>query len=505
MKKLTFKKQILKIVSFIVLALLLCTVKLLASDPISDNEITKAVDQQLLINSTTPSHMIDVKTNEGIVTLSGAVNNLLTKDRAVKVAQMVRGVRAVVDKITVDTPDRNDLSLESDVNAALYHNPATTFYQITIDANEGVVSLNGTVDSWQEKLLSEFVAKSVKGVKGIVNDIEVAYKTDRADIEIEEEIKQAMNYDVRLDNGFIDVEVDQGKVSLSGSVGSAAEKQHAITKAWVAGVTMVDSKDLDVKDLARNENLRKEKYVHKTDDEIKQAIKDAFLYDPRVLSFNPEVSVNNGYVTLSGVVNNLQAKRAAENDARNVVGVFGVTNNLEVSPLDLLTDSELKAEILKGLNRYPSIENWQVNVTVNNGIVYLSGSVDTYFEKSQAETVAANTKGVLDIKNNIDVANDYGYDYKYYDFYGWNSYYPPLYDINRPKLLSDEEIKNSIESELWWSPYVNESDVEVTVIEGTAILRGTVETHREKLFAEINAIEGGASEVDNKLIVLYTP
>jgi osmotically-inducible protein OsmY len=215
--------------------------------------------------------------------------------------------------------------------------------------------------------------------------------------------------------------------------------------------------------------------------------------------------VNNGFVTLIGEVTDLQAKRAAENDARNVVGVFGVTNNLKVRPLNIPDDSELEAEIVKGIHRNPIIEKWNIDVNANNGIVSLSGSVGTYFEKAQAENVAANTKGVVDVWNNIDVTYDYSYNYKYYDYYDWNSYFPPLFDIKRLSLLSDTEIKNNIESELWWSPYVREDDVEVTVKNGTAILEGTVETRREKVNAEINAIEGGAIEVDNNLVVQYLP
>lgn len=505
MKKFTFKKPIQEIFSIVLLTMLLSSLNLLADNPISDNEITNAVDRQLMLNSTTPSHMIDVETYNGIVTLSGTVNNLLAKDRAVKVAQMIKGVRAVVDEIYVDTPDLEDATLESDVNLALFSNPATTSYKINVDAKDGIVTLSGTVDSWQEKELSEFVAKDVKGAKDVINEIEIAYQTDRADYDIEKEIDQALSYDIRIDNALIDVEVDQGEVSLSGIVGSAAEKQHAIAKAWVAGVHSVEGTELEVKEWARNENLREGKYVRKTDDEIKKAVEDAFAYDPRVFSFNPEVSVSNGFVTLTGIVNNLQAKKAAENNARNVVGVFGVSNNLKVRPVEVPDDSELEAAIISGLRRNPLIDKWQVDVTADNGIVYLSGSVDTYFEKSQAEDVAANTKGVVDVRNNIHVHNTHDFDYRYPYYYDWNTFYPPLFDIDRPSLVSDIEIKNNIESELWWSPYVNESDVEVTVINGTAILEGTVDTKREKLFAEINAIEGGAIEVENNLTVQFSP
>ena len=67
------------------------------------------------------------------------------------------------------------------------------------------------------------------------------------------------------------------------------------------------------------------------------------------------------------------------------------------------------------------------------------------------------------------------------------------------------ELKNDIQSQLWWSPYVNEDDVEVEVRGDTTILEGTVETEREKLYAEINALEAGAEEIENNIVVLYTP
>jgi len=63
--------------------------------------------------------------------------------------------------------------------------------------------------------------------------------------------------------------------------------------------------------------------------------------------------------------------------------------------------------------------------------------------------------------------------------------------------------KRMIGDHLWWSPYVNEDDVQVSVSDGTATLTGIVDTRREKLYAEINAMKGGAEEINNNLIVEY--
>jgi osmotically-inducible protein OsmY len=69
-----------------------------------------------------------------------------------------------------------------------------------------------------------------------------------------------------------------------------------------------------------------------SDEKIRNAIKDAFSYDPRLSPFNLNVSVNIGTVTLTGYVHNLKAKHVAEQDAKNTVGVWHIKNHLKVRP-----------------------------------------------------------------------------------------------------------------------------------------------------------------------------
>lgn len=472
-----------------------------SANKLTDQEITNAVNNELMLNSTTPSHMIDVKTSEGIVTLSGTVNNLLAGDRAVKIARTVKGVRAVVDNIEIDTPDRSNSKIRSDVDNALLNDPATDSYEVSVTAVNGYVTLGGTVDSWQEKQLAEYVAKGVKGVKKVENDIEIEYSDGRADFEIQEDIEQNLGYDVRVDDGLIDVSVENGNVTLSGTVGSANEHYLAVTDAWVMGVNSVNADKLSVEKWARDEDMRKNKYVDKTDAEVEEAVKDALLYDPRVYSFRPTISVNNGIVTLTGKVDNLKAKRAAEQDARNVVGVFGVNNHLKVRPAFVPNDLELESDVEQAVAKDPVLEKSEIDVTANNGIVYLNGSVDSYFEKLEAKDVASKVSGVLAVENNLGVLDDN--DFYNYNYYGWNTLYPPVQVDVDDSYKTDEEIEENIKNQIWWSPYINQDDVSVEVTSGTAILDGAVETRREKVYAEINAMEGGASDVVNNIEVAY--
>ncbi|MGD8740749.1 MAG: BON domain-containing protein, partial [Desulfobacterales bacterium] len=59
---------------------------------IKDIDITLAVDRQLQIDEGVPAHLIDVHTKDGIVTLSGPVENLLARERAAEIAETVKGV-----------------------------------------------------------------------------------------------------------------------------------------------------------------------------------------------------------------------------------------------------------------------------------------------------------------------------------------------------------------------------------------------------------------------------
>ena len=224
-----------------------------------DKEITEVVEKELMLQPDVASHLIDVSTDDGIVMLSGTVDNLLAKERATEIAMAVKGVKGVVNKVKVQADKRPDEEITNDVKNALLADPATDAYELTVSTNNGIVSLSGKVNSWTERMLSEDVAKGVKGVTDINNNVAITGVSERRDDEIAADVKQLLRNDVRVDDGLIDVKVKNGKVMLSGTVGSAAEKNQAILDAWVAGVTAVEAKKLDVQPWARDEDMRKNK------------------------------------------------------------------------------------------------------------------------------------------------------------------------------------------------------------------------------------------------------
>jgi len=466
----------------------------------SDKWISDAVEDELLFDQWVPAGRLSIKTVDGIVELMGRVDNLLAKDRAERVAETVRGVRSVVNRIQVDPFwGRSDLQIKQDAEEALIYDTATDSWEIDVDVTGGTATLTGEVDSWREKQLAATVVKGVMGVKDIKNDSVVRYDSDRTDYEIREDIEKTLQWDILVDNGLVDVEVDDGRVRLSGTVGSTAEKTQAAWDAWVAGVKEVDADMLEVKFWTRDPRLRKRKYVYRSDGEISEAVENAILYDPRVASLNVKADVSNGHVTLRGNVDSLDARRAAGKDARNTVGVQNVTNRLRID-ISTATDVQLENRIARAFLRDPFIERFDIVVDVINGTAFLRGEVDTYSEKTRAENLASRVHGITGIKNNLDVEDDRlpltydpflpGYDPYVYYWYDYRPFYSPY---------TDTMIRSAIIDELWWSPYVDSDDVKVTVVDGIATLSGEAGSRFERDKATEEAFEGGAVWVRNKL------
>ena len=473
-------------------------------DAAEDLAICDQVEDELFFDQAVTSAMIDVTCSEGIVTLEGSVTNLLEKERAQKLAETVRGVRSIVNLIEV-RPDTSlsDDAIEDNIEVAWWNDPATESYEVDVDVHQGKATLTGTVDSWQERQLSEYVAKGVAGVVAVDNRIAIDYPDSRIDSEIEHDVRQALRRDVFLDGGLlIDLSVEDGEVLLTGTVGSAFEKQRARTIAWVTGVKNVDASQLKVEDWVGDQQERDTAYPTLSDSEVVEAVNDALLYDPRTNSFNVDVSSINGYVTLRGQVDNLKAKRAAEQDARSTIGVHSVSNRLKVRSNNDATDAEIRERIEEALLRNPYTDSFEISVIVNAGIVDLYGTVDTAFEKAEADDVAARVNGVVWVDNNLLTTDEYqsylydplvdGYDPYSYDWYDFDP---------RTTFESDTEIKQSIEDELWWSPFVDANQVTVSVVNGEATLTGTVDSRMELQAAAENAIEGGATSVDNDLVI----
>ncbi len=450
----------------------------IAAQEATDTEITSAVNTEMRIDNAVSANNIDVSTTDGVVTLSGTVNSILAKERAQALAEATAGVRAIVNRVEVEpTTPRSDAELKQAVSNAWLFDPATSDYQLEAEVDDGVVTITGTVTSYAEKDLAATVAKGVRGVTDVINEVDVAYKETRDDMTIRQEVVARLENDVRVDDALVAVSVDDGEVTLRGTVGSLQEKTQAQADAWVAGVSEVNADDLVVDAWARDPMRRTSTYVSRTTEEIREAVLDALAYDPRVAPFGIEVDVLGSTVTLSGRVNNLAAKRAAEQDARNTLGVWRVTNNIKVRP-DIPADDVLGKRIANALSESARVIRSHIDIEAENGWVYLNGLVSTASEKNAAERIAERVQGVIGIVNNIDLV------------YSW-------------QWVPDAEIRANVQDQLRWSPFVDEDDITVSVDDGVVTLSGTVNSWSERQDAEKNAFQGGARDVINNLGVDY--
>ena len=470
--------------------------------PPTDPGIHKAIEREFRSDKALPFDDMDVTVADGIVTLRGTVGSMLAKKRAARQAQTVRGVRSVVNLLVIPVaPNESDAEITKRATMALRTDPATDAYEVRTLAEDGVLTLDGTVDSWRERALAETVAMGVKGVRRVENEIAVATSTEpRPAAEIKAEIERALHWEVYIDDGLIEVDVQDGVAHLSGVVGSAAERRLAMAKAMTRGVQRVHADKLTVELWARTPALRKNKFQTVDDKRIENALHMAMAHDPRVLSYNVEADVDAGLVTLSGLVDNLRARRAAAQSARNTVGVVGVLNHIKVRPKEERADQAIAKDIQAAFARDPIVHENDVAVRVEDGRVRLTGVADSSFERSQADDLASRVRGVRDIRNLIQVS-DYtlGYDAYVDDWYIYDHGFIALPTLQTDR--SDADIRFRIETELIWSPFVEASNIDVSVKDGVATLKGSVGSWAESNFARQNAYEGGAILVRNRLSI----
>ncbi len=441
-----------------------------------DHDIQVILETKLLGDPFIPGHLIDVRVNQGIVQLAGYLPNLRGKRRATTVAKTINGVQSVVNLIKVRRGLLTDEALHLEIMKVLREDPVTKSYDLTVRVKEGKATLVGEVPSWTAKLLTIKIASGTTGLLEIDDRLTVVEEVSRTDRELAAEIRARWAMDVWIYDPPIVLQVERGRVRLSGSVRSVAEKDRVYHQTWVRGVASVDARDLKVTWPTKQGALGPRPPLHPSDDDIAKAINLALQYDPRVSSFVLQVAVTKGQVVLRGTVDNLKAKMAAERDARQTVGVQGVQNLLKVRPSLEMSDDQIRNHIQNAMSQGSTLVQADLTITVNQGRVWLHGRVDSVYQKILTEDLISKVSGVVDIKNRLQVDAHWTWQ-------------------------PDWKIDRNILHELWWSPYVDSDHISVTVKEGRATLRGSVNSWAELRVAIQNAFEGGAKSVRNLLTV----
>lgn len=186
---------------------------------------------------------IGVAVKNGIVTLSGTVDNYLKKMQAEEAAKKVAGVTAVVETIEVKLPDskaRTDYDIAVEVVSALQDNWNIPADCVKVKVEHGYVYLSGNLPWDYQREAAKRTIHDIEGVKEVVNLIHITSK-ETTPIERQKVIDALLrHWSINANN--IHVAVSGSTVILTGFVSSLYQKEEAEKVVWKApGVTHVDN------------------------------------------------------------------------------------------------------------------------------------------------------------------------------------------------------------------------------------------------------------------------
>jgi osmotically-inducible protein OsmY len=320
------------------------------------------------------------------------------------------------------------------IQSKYYGSSAVKGRDIDVDAENGVVTLTGKVDTEGAKQEAITLAKATTGVNRVEDRLTVATATDRSMARLPQpeahspawittKIQAQYFTHPGLKPWNIDVSTSpRGVVTLIGVVDNANDHAEAVKLArGTEGVTSVQDR-LRVKSETAATTADKAS-PEVSDSVITAKIQARYFVDDEVRGRNIDVDSKDGVVTLRGTVNSYSERLLASAIARNTDGVRVVHDQMTISAQahdndrharstgdivgtagQKVEDAWITTKIQAKFFMDDQIKARTVNINTKDAVVTLRGSVATEAAKKAAENLAVETDGVARVRNELKVA-----------------------------------------------------------------------------------------------------
>jgi len=216
----------------------------------------------------------------------------------------------------------------------------------------------------------------------------------KTDQELESDVREALLWEPSVTADRITVSAANGVVTLTGKVSFYAEKRAAERVVHrIAGVRILVD-ELDVHHLESRDD---------SDADLAVAVASA-LYWHVWVPVSVQVTVDQGWVTLSGTTQWQFERNAAERAVRYMSGVLGVTNEITLVPEADASDVHKAIETTLRRNSWVNAD--RINVLATGGKVTLSGTARTLEERTEATWAAWSAPGVTEVDNELQVVHE---------------------------------------------------------------------------------------------------
>jgi len=216
----------------------------------------------------------------------------------------------------------------------------------------------------------------------------------KTDSQLQQDVMAELKWEPAVDAAQIGVAVKDGVVSLSGEVGSFAEKWEAERVTLRVG---------GVKALSVGLEVRLTELGRRSDADIARSAENVLDWMTSLRPESIKVMVEGGWITLSGDVDWQYQKSAAAEGLRNLAGVTGLSNQISLN--HPATAPVVKADIEAALKRRAREESADIKVAVDQSSVTLTGDVRSWAERELVISSAWGSTGVQKVVDKLTLVD----------------------------------------------------------------------------------------------------